>query len=321
MRNDMAYWDPAETLEHLQDYYFPPYITLAHMFHAPDNWIKPEGFHRQYQIQYTYLGVGIYEINGKSYVTKQGDLIIHRPYEVHRLSMVPGEPYSCISIVFHFGSSGFPLEELIDGRHYFGSFEEHPVKEWLQRIVMHYHQPGIVHQMECQQLLVRTIVEAAKQSKSASLTPIQLKNANKLMQVKNFIRNHYQEDIQLGLLEGVSGLSRNYICRLFKAEFGLLPLQYMVWLRFQKAKQLAVTTNMSVTEIARAVGYNDVHSFGKMFKKKTGISLSQFSSSFYMTEGQLGLDDPPSNRHTEDDRVALPPFKEACDRLPCEAPA
>ncbi|MDF2837102.1 MAG: AraC family transcriptional regulator [Paenibacillus sp.] len=291
MRKDMAYWDPGETLEHLRDYYYPPYITLAHLFHAPDGWTKPEGFHRQYQIQYTYRGASQYEIEGKTYETRQGDLIIHRPYEVHRVSTIPGEPYSCISIVFHFGGSGFPAEELLEGRHLFQSFGDQPVSDWLERIVTHYHQPGVIHQIECQQLLMRTMGEAAKQSRSAQLTPVQLKNAGKLMQAKNYIRNHYSEDIRLGLLEKVSGLSRNYLSLLFRREFGMLPLQYMMWLRVQRAKELAVTTGLSVTEIAREVGYADVHAFGKMFKKKTGVSLSQFCSSCYMTEGRLGLDD------------------------------
>nr|WP_301285825.1 helix-turn-helix transcriptional regulator [Paenibacillus lautus] len=85
-------------------------------------------------------------------------------------------------------------------------------------------------------------------------------------------------------------MSRNYLSVLFRQEFGMLPLEYMMWLRVQRAKQLAVTTSMSVTEIAREVGYADVHAFGKMFKKKTGVSLSQFSSSCYMTEGRLGMD-------------------------------
>ncbi|WP_087566348.1 AraC family transcriptional regulator [Paenibacillus sp. MY03] len=284
-RIDMAYWEPEQTIDHLNDYFAPPYITLAHLFHAPDRWEKKTGHHKQYQIQYVCRGTAIYEIEGNAYTTNQGDLIIHRPYENHSVATVPGQPYSCISIVFHFGDRRLPSEELYGNMHRFGPFSDHPIDDWLQQIVMHYHQPGVLHQMECQRLLLHTLAEAAKSFKLNNLSPIQRKNAATLMHVKNEIQNRYNEDIRLKELEQVSGLSRNYLCKLFKEEFGLLPMAYLTWLRIQKAKELAVQSNLSIGEIAEKVGYADVHTFGKMFKKKTGMSLSRYCSTYYMTEG------------------------------------
>jgi AraC-like DNA-binding protein len=282
---DMAYWDPEQTISHLEDYFAPPYITLAHLFHAPEGWEKKPGYHKQYQIQYVCRGTAIYEIEGNVYTTNKGDLIIHRPYENHYVRTVPGQPYSCISIVFHFGDRSLPSDELYGNRHRFGPFSMHPIHEWLHHIVMHYHQPGVLHQMDCQRLLLHTLAEAAKSCKQNSLSPVQKKHAAMLMHVKNVIQSRYHEDIRLSELEQVSGLSRNYLSKLFKEEFGLLPMAYLMWLRVQKAKELAVQSNLSIGEIAEKVGYSDVHAFGKMFKKKTGMSLSRYCSTCYMTEG------------------------------------
>ncbi|WNR46021.1 helix-turn-helix domain-containing protein [Paenibacillus roseipurpureus] len=288
-RIDMAYWEPFETIEWLDDYFIPPYLTLAHLFHAPEGWQKPYGYHKQYQIQFVCYGAAHYVIEGKTYVTRKGDLILHRPYQNHEVLTLPGESYSCISIVFHFGNSPLPFNELYGDCQYFASLTDHPIMEWLQQIVTHYHQPGVIHQLECQQLILKTLLELAKLSKQSELTPIQRKNMTLLLHVKNYIQNHYTNDIRLSELEEVSGLSRNYLCNLFKQEFGMLPLQYVTWLRVQYAKELAIQTKLSIGEIAEKVGYADVHTFGKMFKKKTGFSLSQFCSNFYMTDGKKSM--------------------------------
>jgi YesN/AraC family two-component response regulator len=67
----------------------------------------------------------------------------------------------------------------------------------------------------------------------------------------------------------------------FKKTFGMKPIQYMIHVRVEKAKELALLEGLSVGEIALEVGYSDVHTFGRMFKKKTGYSLSQFSTSLF----------------------------------------
>jgi Response regulator containing CheY-like receiver domain and AraC-type DNA-binding domain len=284
-RIDMAYWEPEETIDLLQDYFAPPYITLAHLFHSPNRWEKKPGYHKQYQIQYVCKGTAIYEIEGIAYTTNQGDLILHRPYENHHVRTIPGEPYSCISIVFHFGRHGLPFEELYGNQHHFGPYDDHPIGDWLQKIVTHYHQPGVLNQLECQQYLLRTLTELAKSLKQEKLSQIQRKNIAALIQVKNYIHNRFAENIRLRDLEEISGISRNYMCKLFKEEFGMQPLSYLIWLRIQKAKELAIQTNLSIGEIAERVGYADVHTFGKMFKKKTGTSLSHYCSTFYVTGG------------------------------------
>ncbi|WP_127490759.1 helix-turn-helix domain-containing protein [Paenibacillus glycanilyticus] len=71
---------------------------------------------------------------------------------------------------------------------------------------------------------------------------------------------------------------RNFFV-LFKDAYNITPMQFQIHLRIERAKELAIQSNMSVTEIAHHVGYTDVHTFRKIFKKKTGHSLSEFCAS------------------------------------------
>jgi len=44
VQKKLYFLDPAETLEELQDIFFPPYITLAHLYHAPAAWSLRRGY-------------------------------------------------------------------------------------------------------------------------------------------------------------------------------------------------------------------------------------------------------------------------------------
>ena len=64
--------------------------------------------------------------------------------------------------------------------------------------------------------------------------------------------------------------------RLFKEYTGYAPLQYLQELRLQRSKQLLVGTDLSLTEIADRVGYDNADYFSAAFKKKNHITPANF---------------------------------------------
>ncbi|RAP76921.1 AraC family transcriptional regulator [Paenibacillus montanisoli] len=269
---------PEEMAIKQQLYHFPPYITLAHMFSAPKGWeIKPRALN-QYQLQYVVSGIVNYHIEGKDYVTRRGDLLLHRPHERTYVQMVDDEPYVCISIVFHFGTNPFPFESMFNGSHLLGTYLDHKIDKMLLQIVNNYRLPLQSDQMLCQGLLLQILSYLSEDTGNRTNQTMVEKTKAKLILIRNYIANHYQENIQHQDLELISGLSRNYITVKFKQAFGMTPIEFLIWTRIEKAKELAIHSNLSIGEIANHVGYADVHTFGKMFKKKVGSSLSQFCS-------------------------------------------
>ncbi|MCM3626085.1 AraC family transcriptional regulator [Paenibacillus glycanilyticus] len=267
---------PNETIGVLPDYYFPPFITLAHMFSAPPNWAIRNREMKQYVLQYVVDGIADYPIEGNSYTTRRGDLLFHRPMERHSILPHSSQPYVCISIVFHFGLSPFPVHELYSDEHYLGNFADHPIDNMLSELVANYRQPGLDYQMRCQSLLMRILTDASLRSKEEAHAKNDASNKPQLVLVKNYLHSNYHRDVQLKELEELSGWSKNYLLLIFRKYMGMSPIQYLTWLRINKAKELAIHSNLTISEIAERVGYSDVHTFGRMFKKKTGHSLSQF---------------------------------------------
>ncbi|QJD87940.1 AraC family transcriptional regulator [Cohnella herbarum] len=273
---DLIEMNPSETLAWMSDYHCPPYITLAHSFHAPEGWLIENRTLKQYALQYVLNGMAEYPVAGGSYVTVKGDLLFHRPGEQHSIRTVENHPYVCISIVFHFGQTSFPLDELFQDRHHLGNFTGQPIERKLGEIVQLYSHPGLDRQLKCQGLLMQVLAEASQGKGQEEANAGGASNHAKLILLKNYLITHYHQEVRHSDLEGVTGLSRNHMILIFKKTFGMTPMQFLTWVRIQKAKELAIQTDLSVSEIARNVGYSDVHTFGKMFKKNTGSSLTQF---------------------------------------------
>ena len=72
------------------------------------------------------------------------------------------------------------------------------------------------------------------------------------------------------------GLSTTHFYRVFREHTGLSPYQYHLQLRIERAKQMLRGTTLSVKEIAGALAFESQFHFSNAFKRKTGVSPSQW---------------------------------------------
>lgn len=93
---------------------------------------------------------------------------------------------------------------------------------------------------------------------------------------KRLIEDSFASDIGLQELAEQLELSPYWLSSLFKKETGQNFLDYVTGLRMAKAKELLRGTTMKIYEIAEAVGYKDLQHFGKLFKKRTGVTPKEY---------------------------------------------
>jgi len=105
----------------------------------------------------------------------------------------------------------------------------------------------------------------------ASLTA-HITGEDPLQKVRAEIDRRYADQLTVQELAQHVFLSGGYLIRAFKARFGIPPLAYQQAIRIRAAKTLLLTSSRSVTEIAGMVGYQDITSFSKMFKRTVGMS-------------------------------------------------
>lgn len=82
-----------------------------------------------------------------------------------------------------------------------------------------------------------------------------------------FVDRHYPESISLQAFCEKKHYSMTYISRRFKQETGMTFREYVQKVRMEKCCELLAGSDMPVTEVARAVGYEDMQFFHGVFKK------------------------------------------------------
>lgn len=91
-----------------------------------------------------------------------------------------------------------------------------------------------------------------------------------------YIMENYSKDITLGEVAKQLHVSSGHLSKVFREEIGDTFSRYLQDYRLSKAKDLLLTTNYKVYEIADWVGYNDVAHFSKSFKQSFGVSPNEF---------------------------------------------
>lgn len=100
--------------------------------------------------------------------------------------------------------------------------------------------------------------------------------------------DHIEENIAGSLclesLADKAGMSKHHFCRSFKKHMGMSPMHFLTILRIEKSKELFKSSSHSVSNIAEEVGFNDLSSFIKHFKKITGATPTAFRKSLRKKE-------------------------------------
>lgn len=90
--------------------------------------------------------------------------------------------------------------------------------------------------------------------------------------VLDFIRKHYHTDLSLEQVAGEINLTPNYLSIFFKEKTGMRFIDCLHDTRIKKAKELLISSDRMIQDIAEQVGYANPNSFIRMFKKNTGVS-------------------------------------------------
>ncbi|MDP4109456.1 MAG: AraC family transcriptional regulator [Bacillota bacterium] len=100
-------------------------------------------------------------------------------------------------------------------------------------------------------------------------------NAN-LDRAVDYLKEQYVTAFSIEEAARVAGLSPYYFIRAFKAHTGKTPYNFYIDFKIGKAKELLINRDVSITDVALSCGYSNSGHFSTVFKRKTGISPTEF---------------------------------------------
>lgn len=91
-----------------------------------------------------------------------------------------------------------------------------------------------------------------------------------------YIEKNFTGSLSVNAIANRLKIDRSYLSTLFSRYLGVTPREFIINYRMDKACQLLKNQLLSVSDVARSVGYEDPFQFSKTFRKTKGVSPSQF---------------------------------------------
>lgn len=265
---------------------FPVKITRNERFERGP--VFESHWHEQFQILYFEQGEALIHCNSYTYEVKPGALIIINSNEIHY-----GEA-TCQHLVYYIVKIDLSflfsshldfcqtkyITPLLQGRIRFQNYiaQDDQLAAQVQQVVAEYNQQTIGCELAIKAHIYHILVLLLRHYQQDifhnSGQKRQQKNVQQLRTVLEYMDQHYSESISLSQLAGLANMSNQHFCRIFKNFTGKRPVDYMNYLRINKAVTLLSESDFNISEVAMAVGFDDSNYFSRLFKKYQRTSPS-----------------------------------------------
>lgn len=226
-------------------------------------------------------------LNNSTYTAKQNDILFVNPEIIH--AATPDDcRYECIVFDISYLSSAFEgsryfFEGLLDNEYLINEyipFDNSEIHNLVRNVfnLMKNKSSGYKFKVIGEMYkMFGEIIDSHLYSNITGVTELGAdKNMHKLKNVLVFMRDNYDKPISLSDMADAADMSSKYFCYFFKEMTRKSPVEYLNTYRVEKAARKLITSDISVTDVAFACGFNDLSYFIKTFKAYKGVTPARF---------------------------------------------
>lgn len=247
-------------------------------------------FYKDYAITFVLDGCGIYTLEGKTYKITRGTGFIIFPDRQISYIADQSTPWEYVFSMFHgatvptlLSSIGLSVENPV---FYFENNDE--IRNILARMCqaskssehLGYDVIGFFYRAIA--LVARKYAQQRHNVDS---------NERYVAKACAYMEANYPYNISIQDVAAYVGVERTYFYRLFKAQTGESPQDWLMQLRLKRAVFLLTTTKIPITEIAYASGFYDLSHFTRSFRKAYGRTPSTYRADEYGLHPDLAKDE------------------------------
>lgn len=263
-------------------------IVNLHYFEFPEHYYTEYDSHPFREL--IFVSDGKLAIKSDSYngTLKKNRLLIHRADEFHSLNTIEGNAPTVIIIGFTceggnvdvFSSSPTyiddedvkKLAEIVkEGRNVFAPPYDVPKYDMKKK-----QNPPFGAEQILKNLLEYFLISISRKKSETNDTYSLLRDKVNANEIIAYIDDNYKEKITLDELAFMFNTNRSTLCKVFKLNTGKTIIEYANDKKLNKAKELILNTNKTLTRIAEELNFESIHYFTRFFKKLTGVSPKEF---------------------------------------------
>ncbi len=268
-------------------------IANLHYFEFTPQYQTREDHHNFSELIYVDKGAISVESENYSGELADGQLLIHRPNEVHSLTCSDNDAPNVIIIGFECQNdalrqfAGSPTTLRTSQKKMLADL----LKEGMSVYAPPYNMPYVkrMHKREAIPFGADQILKLKLEMFLILLVRGKMKSdtrASKLVPdiggikgVHRYVCEHYNQKITLEQLCLLFGTNKTTLCDEFRKAYGSTIFNYINMLRVERAKKLLSEGGMSITDISTELGFSSIHYFCRVFKKLVGKSPKDFANS------------------------------------------
>lgn len=228
-----------------------------------------------YLLMYNARGKCYATVDGVQYTVGQNEAFLYHPHEPQNYCFYKKD--KTINYWVHF--TGVEIDNIISSLglsdvHYLKlNLDPFEIENMFSRICREFNQKDVFYEEICSGLLIAILSIMSRSLTKKSEAKMSYDFVEYILgEFHSSPREHYViED----LAEEYS-ITTNHLIKTFKNATGKTPKQYMIYYKMNKAKELLLYTDNTLSEIAASVGYPSISYFSRLFKKNFGVSPTEF---------------------------------------------
>ena len=227
-------------------------------------------YEEYYAAVYVLDGETEYTIDNEKYIVKKDDIVVFPPKTMRSGKTNPEHPWSFITILFRMETNEAAANHFNKSIMIMKNMNE-TIRKQVMEASGAWAGKNPLHQVKCNYLTTEILYKMILSEMPYHKVP----HIKKLEKARKMIQDNFRNDISVEELAASIGLSVSYFRRLFHAAYGVAPMQYIMDLRIENARDLLLSGEVNVTEAANLSGFDDIYYFSALFKRKTGSTPSQ----------------------------------------------
>ncbi|MGM8899228.1 MULTISPECIES: GlxA family transcriptional regulator [unclassified Psychrobacter] len=131
--------------------------------------------------------------------------------------------------------------------------------------------------------VAKTQIIDSKRGNQNSYTNVTLHkpHADQLVkQVQVFIEDNFKQPLQVSHLAAMVNVTPRTLNRRFQSCVAMRPIEYIQAVRIEQAKRLLESGNVTIKSLTEQVGYDDISSFTRLFKRATELTPKEYQEKF-----------------------------------------
>ena len=131
--------------------------------------------------------------------------------------------------------------------------------------------------------VAKTQIIDSKRGSQSSYTNVTLHKPHSdilVKQVQEFIENNFEQPLQVSELAAMINVTPRTLNRRFQSCVAMRPVEYIQAVRIEQAKRLLESGEVTIKSLAYQVGYSDISSFTRLFKRATQLTPKEYRDKF-----------------------------------------